>query len=246
MQNSDNQFVVAGSSSDAALNYQIVSCKMTMAALRLEALLCLRRFDPNQPRVPRGNADGGQWTDSGRSSGSGRSTQYDVRIAARRTRGSGSGTLSPVQRINHRQISVARQKINQINPREQHLEPTGGSFSNQALRTFASRLKTLQTEAGKVSFTISRGHSYAKHKHVQGFKPTRSHTRFPDIQTREQYSNRIYDTIVNGTHSRAGERGKVFYYNARNKSIVVVNPNARDLGTSFPAVNGLQTYLNLD
>jgi len=243
MQNNAKQFVGAENSSDAALNYQIVSYKMTMAALRLEALLCLRRFDPNQPRVPRGNADGGQWSDTGSSGGA---SQSDVRVAARRTRGPGSGRLTPVQRINHRQISVARQKINQINPREQHLEPTGGSFSNQALRSFTSRLKTLKTEAGEISFTISRGHGYAKHKTVPGFQATRSHTRFPDIQTHEQYSNRIYDTIVNGTHSRAGERGKVFYYNARNKSIVVVNPNARDKGTSFPAANGMQTYLNLD
>jgi hypothetical protein len=30
------------------------------------ALLRKANFDPNQPRVPEGNADGGQWTDSNR------------------------------------------------------------------------------------------------------------------------------------------------------------------------------------
>jgi hypothetical protein len=48
------------------------SLKSNVAALRFELVLCqfARRerkagFDPNQPRVPAGQAEGGQWTDGG-------------------------------------------------------------------------------------------------------------------------------------------------------------------------------------
>ncbi len=34
-------------------------------AARLAEIVRATKFDPNQPRVPRGNSDGGQWTDAG-------------------------------------------------------------------------------------------------------------------------------------------------------------------------------------
>jgi hypothetical protein len=49
-------------------------------------------FDPNQPPVPAGNPDGGQWTDAGGGGGSGGGATADVRVAqslrGRRGRGS--------------------------------------------------------------------------------------------------------------------------------------------------------------
>ncbi len=39
------------------------------ATARLNRANLARKFDPNQPRVPAGNADGGQWSDGGGSSG---------------------------------------------------------------------------------------------------------------------------------------------------------------------------------
>lgn len=47
-------------------------------------------FDPNQPRVPAGNPDGGQWTDAGRSGGD--DGISDVRIAQARRGGRGRGS----------------------------------------------------------------------------------------------------------------------------------------------------------
>jgi len=42
----------------------------------------LRKFDPNQPRVPAGSSDGGQWTDGGGGGGSGSVGDQIVRIAS--------------------------------------------------------------------------------------------------------------------------------------------------------------------
>ena len=33
--------------------------------VQLELVVDLKRYNPNQPRVPRGNPDGGQWTSVG-------------------------------------------------------------------------------------------------------------------------------------------------------------------------------------
>jgi len=211
-----------------------------VAGLNVQALLY--KYSPSQPRVPSGNPDGGQWTDGG---GSGGSKQPDQRLAARRAGRSGPRKLTPVQRINQRQISVAKRKISQINPREQYLEPAGGSVSTRALRSFNQRLKTLKIEGATTSSTLANGHGFAKHTFVQGFRQTESHTRFTNITTREQYAARIYDTIVNGTHSKVLPGGRTAYYNLKTRTIVIVNPNARDGGTAYPAFDGIRTYNSL-
>jgi hypothetical protein len=46
------------------LRYEEAAKRMMLALYRFDALLC-KNFNPNQPRVPRGNPDGGQWTDDG-------------------------------------------------------------------------------------------------------------------------------------------------------------------------------------
>jgi len=43
---------------------QLISYSLELSLLKLEALLLKANFDPNQPRVPKGNSDGGNWTDS--------------------------------------------------------------------------------------------------------------------------------------------------------------------------------------
>lgn len=47
------------------LHYQLAAARVVAAAKRLAELLGKANFDPNQPRVPRGNPDGGQWTGEG-------------------------------------------------------------------------------------------------------------------------------------------------------------------------------------
>ena len=49
-----------------SLRHQVADLMLTLKARRLrEALRLEERFNPDQPRVPAGNADGGQWTGGG-------------------------------------------------------------------------------------------------------------------------------------------------------------------------------------
>ena len=72
-------------------------------------------FDPNQPRVPAGNPDGGQWTDAGGGGDNGGGATANVRIAqARRGRpGRGSNAeATPAQlAIRHVREAQARESI---------------------------------------------------------------------------------------------------------------------------------------
>jgi hypothetical protein len=51
----------------AHLRWLMAGNRMMLALYRLEAVLRKANFNPNQPRVPAGNSDGGQWTGSGSS-----------------------------------------------------------------------------------------------------------------------------------------------------------------------------------
>ncbi len=68
---------------DAILKREIAAASLSLSLLRLELLLLKGTFDENQPRVPRGNRDGGQWTDGagGSSSGNGQRQQSRQRFA---------------------------------------------------------------------------------------------------------------------------------------------------------------------
>jgi len=242
MRHEVRQYIQNADASQLALRHEIATSGVLVAGLHVQALLY--KYSPGQPRVPAGNPDGGQWTDGGGGSGG---KQPEERLAGRARGRSGPRNLTPVQRINRRRISAAKRNISQINPSETYLEPVGGSTSPRALRSFNQRLKTLKAEAaGSTSQITYNNHSFAKHEFVRGFVQTPAHTRFTNITTREQYAGRIYDTIVNGTHSRVLERGRTGYYNARTNTIVVVNPRSRDGGTSYPAFNGLQDYYKLN
>jgi len=64
------------------------------AARLAEIIRASAKFDPNQPRMPRGNPDGGQWTDGG--GGESGSDSSDTLVgggSGRRGRGSGSTRL---------------------------------------------------------------------------------------------------------------------------------------------------------
>ena len=222
---------------DSALLNKIASATLSQAGLRIRLLLHELKYNPNQERVPRGNPDGGQWTD-----GTGE-TQPNTRIASRRRTGGPTSRLTPVQRIYRSQIKYLKGKINQINPRERSIEPLGGANSSTAHNSFKARYETLLSKSKTVKHSQSPMVTVSPNTDLRpDYQQSPAHTRFSDIQTREQYASRIYDTMVNGTHSRPGQRGKTFYYNSKTNTIVVVNPGSRDLGTGFPANNGLQTY----
>lgn len=75
--------------SDFSRRYQTKKIRAEAAALRVRsALLRLRPkagFDPNQPRVPAGNPEGGQWTDGGGSSGRSSASRIASAASAART-----------------------------------------------------------------------------------------------------------------------------------------------------------------
>ncbi len=223
------------SDEDAILLHKIASAVLSQAGLRIRLLLHDLKYNRNQPRVPRGSPDGGQWSD-------GAGGQPNTRVASGRRTGGPTSRLTSVQRINRRQIRYFKRKINQINPRERTIEPLGGANSSRAHNSFKARYETLLSKSKTVSISIANGHGFAKHRAQSGFRQSPTHTRFPDVSTREQYAARIYDTIVNGTHSKALSRGRTAYYNTKNNTIVIANPEARDGGSAYPAFRGERSF----
>ena len=49
----------------AAVKYRLAGLRFELALVRYGLLLRKANFNPDQPRVPSGNPDGGQWTDGG-------------------------------------------------------------------------------------------------------------------------------------------------------------------------------------
>ncbi|MBL1437311.1 MAG: hypothetical protein COB08_014060 [Rhodobacteraceae bacterium] len=188
--------------------------------------------------MPRGNPDGGEWTD-----GAGQSGQ---RVAARRPRQGGPGNLSPAQQIIRVQITAAKKQNSRISSHEQYLEPIGGSHSIGALRSYDARLNSLKIGANNRAQKIANGHGFAKHRYLPRHRQSKGQTRFSDIHSRDEYARRIYDTIVNRTHSVPLTKRRIGYYDARTNTIVVFNPFHRDGGSSYPARNGIHTYYELD
>lgn len=82
---------------DLDLRWEIAAQRFLLAGRRLAALLRKANFNPAQPRVPAGNADGGRWTDTGSAGDS--SSRARVYQAGARGRSSvsvrtGRGTLN--------------------------------------------------------------------------------------------------------------------------------------------------------
>lgn len=78
------------------LNLRLKLAALSLNGASLKALS--RKFDPNQPRVPAGNADGGQWTDGGSRAGA----------SARRPSGQSSRAASAGGTQDWRQIASER------------------------------------------------------------------------------------------------------------------------------------------
>lgn len=60
--------------------YQATALQVLLAAKSLGWLSRKANFHPDQPRVPRGDPDGGQWTDTGRGAGQGESARV-IRVS---------------------------------------------------------------------------------------------------------------------------------------------------------------------
>lgn len=62
------------------LRYELAATGVMLHAIRLRMLVRKANFDPNQPRVPRGNPDGGEWMDGGHSTGKRPASRRDERF----------------------------------------------------------------------------------------------------------------------------------------------------------------------
>jgi hypothetical protein len=75
------------------LEYAIADLRFDLATRNLERVLLELRYIPDQPRVPAGNPDGGQWTDEGGLPGTGRLPAGTLRVAQNMGRQVFSGYL---------------------------------------------------------------------------------------------------------------------------------------------------------
>lgn len=120
-----------------------------------EAAPDAKRFDPNQPRVPAGNSDGGQWTDGGGGSGgSGSSSSGRVRVARANT-----GTLNDAGE-QERFVQLAQAETNAKKPVSvrEHDEKYGGhTIRYHVGRKDGELLETLRRDRlDTFTFTIAR------------------------------------------------------------------------------------------
>lgn len=109
-----------------ALQLELAARRFILAGKRLAALFGKANFNPAQPRVPAGNSDGGQWTDTG--IGAGRSGGARVFRAGARGRGSvtiraGRGTLNatPAQAA---RLAIAEASARASARRVREIDPT--------------------------------------------------------------------------------------------------------------------------
>jgi hypothetical protein len=75
------------------LEYAIADLQLDLAARNLERALLELRYIPDQPRVPAGNPDGGQWTSEGSLPSTGRLPAGTQRVAQAMGRRAFSGYL---------------------------------------------------------------------------------------------------------------------------------------------------------
>jgi hypothetical protein len=87
------------------LEYAIIDLQLDFAARNLERALLELRYIPDQPRIPAGNPDGGQWTSYGGSAGRGRLHGGTQRVAQAMGRQQFSGVLIRQNYIRAKNVS---------------------------------------------------------------------------------------------------------------------------------------------
>jgi hypothetical protein len=109
---------------ERAFQDELLALRRDHAALRrafeeVKAALLARKagFDPNQPRVPAGNSDGGQWTDAG-GGGEGNNSATEFSASRRRLGLSGQGTPAQMARF-----EVANARANDAIARVRAIDP---------------------------------------------------------------------------------------------------------------------------
>jgi filamentous hemagglutinin len=91
------------------------------------------------------------------------------------------------------------------------------------------------TKCEKVADAISRGHAYAKHVLKEG--------QF-DGATASEFADMLQFVMEHPSATRALSNGRTAYYDANSGLVVIVNPNAADMGTAFVPANPSQYFYN--
>lgn len=152
----------------ASLRGRIMAARMLLALCRFELLLRKANFNPNQPRVPRGSSDGGQWTDAGGSVRPGSSAVLSdaipdnvlkpgARVAQAGSRGSrgstsvrvGSQTFeaTPTQAMRYSIAELAAQaRIAQVRQIDPNWRPTSSVYETVEGATLARRAEAEEAQ----------------------------------------------------------------------------------------------------
>ncbi len=115
-----------------------------------------RRYNPNQPRVPAGHSDGGQWISKG-GVGSDVTPDNDWRLGAQyanRARTSGSGPLSQATPAQLFRLSAARAQARDAIRRVQELDPNWRPQPS-AYQTVEGMIRAHQADAHKAEARIA-------------------------------------------------------------------------------------------
>lgn len=86
----------------------------------------------------------------------------------------------------------------------------------------------------KVAESIASGHSFTKHVVEE--------KQFPEVSTKAKFGKLVSDVMFWGTNRNLAD-GRIAYW--RGDTIVIYNPNDKDLGTCFKPEQGQSYYDNL-
>lgn len=96
-----------------------VGLQLKLAKLRL---VIERKYDPNQPRVPAGNPDGGRWTDAG-SAASGSDGRFVVAQNMGRSGSRGRGGFGPLTPSQEMRLEVSQARADAAVARVRNIDP---------------------------------------------------------------------------------------------------------------------------
>ena len=214
------------------LRYELAAETFRIKAARLHAVLFGKAFDPNQPRVPAGSPDGGEWTSTGGGGGTNRTRLAQTEENENPRRPLLEETLDGAAEVRIARFEDARQDIRRLepnNPRLPQITPTGYAPGKEAIDEVENELEAARD---RISARIASGHAFRKHARefntnspVEFQAIVRAMISDPRVQVRD---------LLRGRTS--------FYYNPKN-ILVIVDPNSRDGGTMYRP-EGRQSYVD--
>lgn len=208
----------------APLYADLAALKMRLALVRLARKY---HFNPAQPRVPAGNADGGQWTDLG---GEARLAGGAEDDEPHRT-GRSAIIENPMAALRQAAFANNMRTLRRLDPAHPQLSYVAGpDFIPRQEQVDALR-DEVEAARDAVSQKIAAGH---------GFK----HAGEVGASTRDEFAVIVRQTMASPfSQVKELSGGRTLFYNARNNIVVFVNPADQDRGTMFKPLKG-QAYVD--